>query len=161
MLELTYAVTEEVVDKMLQTANIPEEKRDIVQAIKDRSGNIPYMALLLIEAYKKKGNLQIENSDAVLSTILRGSGELTEQRLDVLRAISLFEPLGKDLGVSDEYDYVRKHCRIHNVNLRQDIVDNEFENTINDYEGRQLMEHEGSCIRIRLDLWQNGSPSHG
>lgn len=149
LLELTYAVTEEVVDKMLQTANIPEEKRDIVQAIKDRSGNIPYMALLLIEAYKKKGNLQIENSDAVLSTILRGSGELTEQRLDVLRAISLFEPLGKDLGVSDEYDYVRKHCRIHNVNLRQDIVDNEFENTINDYEGRQLMEHEGSCIRIR------------
>lgn len=149
LLELTYSDTEEVVDKMLQTANIPEEKRDIAQAIKDRSGNIPYMALLLIEAYKKKGNLQIDNSDAILSTILRGSGELTEQRINVLRAISLFEPLGKDNRVSDEYDYVRTHCRIHNVNLQQDIVDNEFENTVNDYEGRQLMEHEGSCIRIR------------
>lgn len=149
LLELTYDDTGEVVDKMVEAANIPADKQDIAQAIKDRSGRIPYMALLMIEAYRKKGTLAIEHSDAVLSAILSGDNALAEQKMDVLRAISLFEPLGKDGMVSDEYDYVRSQCRIHNVNLQQNVVDNEFENVIKDYELRQLLEHEGSCIRIR------------
>lgn len=149
LLELKYTDTEEVVDQMIAAVNFPEEKLEVAQAIKDRSGNIPYMAVLLINAYKSKRKLEIDNSDAVLSMILRGGKELSDQQMDVLRAISLFEPLGKDDGVSDEYDYVRKQCRIHNVNLPQDAVDNEFVNTIHDFERRQLMEHEGSCIRIR------------
>lgn len=149
LLELTYNDTEEVVDKLIEAANIPMEKQEMAVAIKERSGKIPYMAILLIDAYKKKGTLEIENSDAVLSAILSGKDKLDEQRLNVLRAISLFEPLGKDDGVSDEYVYISSQCRIHNVNLQQDIVDNEFANVIQDYKQRQLLEHEGSCIRIR------------
>ena len=149
LLELTYDDTGEVVDKMVEAANIPVDKQDVAQAILDRSGRIPYMALLLIEAYKKKGTLTIDNSDAVLNAILSGNSEITEQKMNVLRAISLFEPLGKDDGVSDEYDYISRQCRIHNVNQQQDVVDNEFANVIQDYEQRQLLEHEGSCIRIR------------
>lgn len=149
LLELTYDDTGEVVDKMVEVANIPVDKQDVAQAIVERSGRIPYMALLLIEAYKKKGTLTIDNSDAVLNAILSGNSEITELKMNVLRAISLFEPLGKDDGVSDEYDYISRQCRIHNVNLQQDVVDNEFANVIQDYEQRQLLEHEGSCIRIR------------
>lgn len=149
LLELTLSDTKEVVSKMIDSAKIPVEEHNVTQSIKERSGNIPGMVLLLINAYKSKRNFEIENSDAVLSAILRGDKELSNQQMDVLRAISLFEPLGKDNGVGDEYDYVRTHCKIHNVNLSQDVVDNEFVNTIQDFERRQLMEHEGSCIRLR------------
>lgn len=146
---LEYSDTEKVVDKMIEAANIPQNQQYIAQAIKDRSGNIPYMAVLLTSAYKKNGTLHIENSDSILSTILSGSEKLTNQSYDVLRAISLFDPLGKDGGFSDEYEYVSHQYQLHNVNLQQDAVDNEFSNTIHDFEQRQLMEHEGFCIRIR------------
>lgn len=147
--ELDYSITEDVVDKMIDNANIPQQEQRISQAIKNRSGNIPYMAILLIDAFKKKGNLSIDNPDKVLSEILQGKKELDEQSKDVLRAISLFEPLGKDHGVKDEYDYVTHSCKIHHIKQRQDIVDAGFADTIRDFENRQLIEHEGSCIRIR------------
>lgn len=149
VIRLEYSDTEKVVDKMIEAANIPQDMQYIAQAIKDRSGNIPYMAVLLISAFKKNGTLHIENSDSVLSTILSGSEQLTQERYDVLRAISLFEPLGKDSGVCDEYEYVSHQYKLHNVNLQQEAVDNQFANTIYDYEHRQLIEHEGYCIRIR------------
>lgn len=147
--ELDYSITKDVVDKMIDNANIPQQEQLISQAIKNRSGNIPYMAILLIDAFKKKGNLSIDNPDKVLSEILQGKKELDEQSKDVLRAISLFEPLGKDHGVKDEYDYVTHSCKIHHIKQRQDIVDAGFADTIRDFENRQLIEHEGSCIRIR------------
>lgn len=149
VIKLEYSDTEKVIDKMIEVANIPQDQQYISQAIKDRSGNIPYMAVLLISAFKKNGTLHIENSDSVLSTILSGSEQLSPERYDVLRAISLFEPLGKDGGVSDEYEYVSHQYKLHNVNQQQGAVDNEFANTIHDFEQRQLMEHEGFCIRIR------------
>lgn len=149
VIRLECSDTEKVIDKMVEAANIQQNMQYVAQAIKDRSGNIPYMAVLLISAFKKNGIFHIENSDSVLSTILTGSEQLTPERYDVLRAISLFEPLGKDSGVSDEYEYVSHQNKLHNVNLQQDAVDNEFVNTIHDFEQRQLIEHEGYCIRIR------------
>lgn len=52
--ELDYSITKDVVDKMIDNANIPQQEQLISQAIKNRSGNIPYMAILLIDAFKKK-----------------------------------------------------------------------------------------------------------
>lgn len=147
--ELDYTSTEEVVDKMIERANFPSNEQQIAQVIKDRSGGIPYMALLLIRAYQTKRNLEIENPDLVLSAILKGDNTLSEQTMDAIRAISLFEPLGKDDGVVDEYNYVTHSCMIHHIKQQQDVVDTEFTDVVRDYENRQLLEHEGSCIRIR------------
>ena len=147
--ELDYSSTEEIVDKMIEVSNIPQHEQQLVQIIKDRSGCIPYMALLLIRAYQAKGTLELENPDFVLSAILKGNNTLNEQTMDALRAISLFDPLGKDNGVGDEYEYVTHSYMIHHIKLQQNVVDTEFKDVVRDYENRQLLEHEGSCIRVR------------
>lgn len=147
--ELDYSSTEEVVDKMIETANIPQDEQQLAKAIKDRSGCIPYMAILLISAYKTKRNLEIDNPDLVLNAILKGNKTLSEQTMNALRTISLFDPLGKDNVVGDEYDYVTHSCIIHHIKQQQKVVDTEFMDVVRDYENRQLLEHEGSCIRIR------------
>lgn len=147
--EIDYSSTEEIVDKMIEAANIPQHEQQIAQAIKDRSGCIPYMALLLLRAYHAKGTLELENPDFVLSAILNGNNTLNEQTVDALRAISLFDPLGKDNGVCDEYEYVTHSYMIHHIKQQQNVVDTEFKDVVRDYENRQLLEHEGSCIRVR------------
>lgn len=147
--ELDYSSTEEIVDKMIEAANIPQHEQQIAQVIKDRSGCIPYMAILLVKAYRTKESLEIENQDLVLSAILKGNKTLDEQTMDALRAISLFDPLGKDNGVGDEYEYVTHSYLIHHIKQQQDVVDTEFKDVVRDYENRQLLEHEGSCIRVR------------
>lgn len=147
--ELDYLSTEEIVDKMIEAANIPKHEQQIAQVIKDRSGNIPYMAILLVKAYRTKESLEIENQDLVLSTILNGNKTLDEQTMDALRTISIFDPLGKDNGVGDEYEYVTHSYMIHHIKQQQNVVDTEFKDVVRDYENRQLLEHEGSCIRVR------------
>ena len=147
--ELDYSSTEEIVDKMIEASNIPQHEQQIAQVIKDRSGCIPYMAILLVKAYRTRGSLEIENQDSVLSAILKGDKDLGEQTIDALRAISLFDPLGKDNGVGDEYEYVTHSYLIHHIKQQQNVVDTEFKDVVRDYENRQLLEHEGSCIRVR------------
>ena len=51
--------------------SVPSAK-EIKEAIKERSGGIPYMALLMIEGYKKNQNLKIEKIDDILSALLEG-----------------------------------------------------------------------------------------
>ena len=147
--ELDYSSTKDIVDKMIDVANIPQQEQHVVQIIKDRSGCIPYMAILLIKAYQTKRNLEIDNPDLVLNAILTGNHTLREQTMDALRAISLFDPLGMDDGVGDEFGFVTHSCMIHHIKQEQNVVDTEFQDVIKDYEIRQLLEHEGSCIRIR------------
>lgn len=147
--ELDYLSTEEIVDKMIEASNISQHDQQIAQVIKDRSGCIPYMAILLVKAYRTTGTLELENPDFVLSAILKGNNSLNEQSMDALRAISLFDPLGKDNGVGDEFEYVTHSYMIHHIKQQQNVVDTEFKDVVRDYENRQLLEHEGSCIRVR------------
>lgn len=147
--ELDYSSTEEIVDKMIEASNISQHEQQIAQIIKDRSGCIPYMAILLVKAYRTTGTFELENPDFVLSAILKGNNKLNEQTMDALRAISLFDPLGKDNGVGDEFEYVTHSYMIHHIKQQQNVVDTEFKDVVRDYENRQLLEHEGSCIRIR------------
>lgn len=147
--ELDYSITEEIVDKMIEASNISQHEQQIAQVIKDRSGCIPYMAILLVKAYRTTGTLELENPDFVLNAILKGNNTLSEQTMDALRAISLFDPLGKDNGVGDEFEYVTHSYMIHHIKQQQNVVDTEFKDVVRDYENRQLLEHEGSCIRVR------------
>lgn len=147
--ELDYSSTEEIVDKMIEASNISQHEQQIAQIIKDRSGCIPYMAILLVKAYRTTGTFELENPDFVLSAILKGNNTLNEQTIDALRAISLFDPLGKDNGVGDEFEYVTHSYMIHHIKQQQNVVDTEFKDVVRDYENRQLLEHEGSCIRVR------------
>ena len=147
--KLDYAITEEIVDKMIAAEEPISKNEYLSEAIKSRSGNIPYMTVLLILAYKKNHTLQIDNADEVLSSILRGKEPLDDNKEKVLKAISLFDPLGYDGGIQDEYDFVTHNSKLHHLALNQEPINLQFEDTINEYSKRQLIEKEGFCMRVR------------
>ena len=67
---MKYDDTEEIVDKLIARETVLDGKDNIKALIKERSGNIPYMAILMIDAYKRNGNLQIENKNQVRTALL-------------------------------------------------------------------------------------------
>lgn len=167
LFELGYEDTEPVVETMIERDALINSNEVIKNTIKQYSGNIPLMAKLLIEAYRKTSTLNIENPDSVLQHFIQGSETENKYKIEVLRAISLFEPLGCDGDLEDEFDFLINSDTIHRIPDDVDVVRKYFHNTIEDFERRELLEHAGGCIRIRpipLAEWltsqwiqQNGS----
>ena len=167
LFELGYEDTEPVVEAMIEQDALIKSNEVIKNAIKQYSGNIPLMAKLLIEAYRKTSTLNIENPDLVLHHFIQGSETQNNYQIEVLRAISLFEPLGFDGDLQDEFDFLINSDTIHRIPDDVGVVRKYFHNTIEDFERRVLLEHSGGCIRIRpipLAEWltsqwiqQNGS----
>ena len=144
-----YTITEEIVDKMIAAEESISANHYLAQAIKDRSGNIPYMTILLILAYKKNNTLQIDNPGETLSSILKGNEPLDENKEKALLALSLFDPLGYEGGLIDEYNFIINNCKIHHIPLDQESVNVLFKDTITEYYNRQLVEKDGYCLRVR------------
>lgn len=144
-----YTMTEEIVDKMIAAEEVIAGNPYLAQAIKARSGNIPYMTILLILAYKKNNTLQIDNPSETLSSILRGSEPLDENKEKVLLSLSLFDPLGCESAIKDEFDFVLHNSKIHHIPLEQELVNILFKDTISEYLNRQLIEKDGYCLRVR------------
>lgn len=144
-----YTMTEEIVDKMIAAEEVIAGNPYLAQAIKARSGNIPYMTILLILAYKKNNTLQIDNPGETLSSILRGSEPLDENKEKVLLSLSLFDPLGCESAIKDEFDFVLHNSKIHHIPLEQELVNILFKDTISEYLNRQLIEKDGYCLRVR------------
>lgn len=147
--ELGYEDTEPVVEAMIERDALINSNEVIKNTIKQYSGNIPLMAKLLIEAYRKTSTLNIENPDFVLQHFIQGSETQNNYQIEALRAISLFEPLGFDGDVQDEFDFLINSNTIHRIPEDVDVVRRFFHNTIEDFERRELLEHSGGCIRIR------------
>lgn len=149
LINLDYNDTKEVVEQMLAMDTNIQGNEYLINAIRERSGNIPYMTVLLLEAYRKNKNLSIDNADEVLGTILSGNEPIEENQGKVLKTLSLFDPLGCENDIGDEYDYVTQQYKIHHIALEREVVDGLFTDTIKDYLNRQLIEKDGYCIRLR------------
>lgn len=147
--ELGYEDTEYVVDKMIERDPLVNSNGIIKDIVKKQSGNIPLMAKLLIDAYNKTRTLNIEDPDSALVYLIEGSETQNQYKLEVLRAISLFDPLGYDDAIKDEFEFVLNNEKIHRINNDQLIIKTAFINTIEDFEKRELIEHSGGCLRIR------------
>lgn len=146
---LTYDDTEEIIDKMIARESFLEQLPRVAQAIKERSGRIPYMALLLLRAYKKNKTLKLEEPETILSTLLSGTEALDLDKLKAMKSLALFSPLGYEGSLKEEYEFVVKSKRVHHINLDPQIVKNAFRDTVTDFEFRQLIERFGDCIRVR------------
>lgn len=149
VLELEYKDTEEIVDKLIQREQIADEITRML--IKERSGNIPLMALHLINAYKKNGNFEIDEKNTILPKLLNGSSRTTldENKEKIIRSLALFEPLGYQGDVSDEFDFVSSEGDIHKIRMDQKNIDGLFKDNIDYYLGLQILEINGKCIHVR------------
>ncbi len=165
VLILDYHETGDIIDKILNRENILKEKEELKSFIKKRSGNIPYMAVLMVDAYKKCGNVNISNKD-LLHCLLNSAGKLNDNQEKAVKALSLFEPLGIRDRVSDEYDYVKHSFKLHKIAKNQDIIDKTFENTIRTLRSCQLLEIAGHCLHMRprplaewlTETWMEDNP---
>ena len=137
-----------VIDKILKDSPITSNQSDLADRIKVLCGDIPYMVILMLQAYRDNHSLHIDSREEVLSALLN-SASLTDDQWHVLNSVAMFDPLGKDGSVGDEYEYVTHNRNIHHIAKKQEIVDLLFKDTLRDYEKRQLIEHDGMCIRVR------------
>ncbi|WP_278718223.1 metallophosphoesterase [Bacteroides caecimuris] len=149
ILELNYKDTEGVVDAMIERDESLRERPEIKEAIRDRCGGIPYMALLMIKAYKENQNLNIENTNDILTILLNGGGPIEDVTSRSMEAISLFEPLGYAGNYSDEFNWICNTPVIHHIYQDEKIVKQSLKDTVRDFQRRQLIEEDGPCIRIR------------
>lgn len=149
ILELKYEDTKIVIDGMIKKEDSLKDRPEIIEAIKERSGGIPYMALLMIDAYKKNQNLKIEKIDDILSILMDGGKRIEMNTSKSMEALSLFEPLGYKNNYSDEYDWVCNTPIIHHLHLDKENAKNTIDDTIREFLSRQLIEEDGPCIRIR------------
>ena len=138
-----------VVSAMISREDLMMDMPGISKLIEEKSGDIPYMTKLMLNAYKADRTLSIEDPDKVLTAILQGHRAITEEQRKVMNAISLFEPLGRSGPVKDELAFVINSRAAHHIQLNQDTVANVFNDTIEDYVKRQLIEVAGDCLRIR------------
>lgn len=150
LIQFEYDEAKEVVNKLIENEKGFTQDEKIVGIIKEYAGNIPYMAVLLIDAYRNSGTLRIYNSDTLLEDLLRGRNRKNENQEKVLKSIALFNPLGYSDPVDDEYKYVKNNSNIHHIIADQNNVDVVFSDTINIFlKKRKLIEYKGNCIRIR------------
>ena len=149
VLELNYEDTASVVKTMIDNEESLKDRPEIKEAIKERSGGIPYMALLMIEGYKKNQNLKIEKIDDILSALLEGGKSIEKFTSKSMEAISLFEPLGYKDNYSDEYDWIRNTPVINHLSLDKETSKCTLDDMVRDFLSRQLIEEDGPCIRIR------------
>lgn len=149
ILELKYEDTEIVVETMLDKEDSLKDRPEIKEAIQERSGGIPYMALLMIEGYKKNQNLKIERIDDILSALLEGDKSIEKFTSKSMEAMSLFEPLGYKYNYSDEYDWICNTPVINHLLLDKETSKCTLDDTVREFLSRQLIEEDGPCIRIR------------
>ncbi|MDE6697071.1 MAG: metallophosphoesterase, partial [Muribaculaceae bacterium] len=149
ILELKYEDTEYVVETMLDKEDSLKDRPEIKEAIKERSGGIPYMALLMIEGYKKNQNIKIEKIDDILSALLEGGKSIEKFASKSMEAISLFEPLGYKDNYSDEYEWICNTPVINHLSLDKETSKCTLDDTVREFLSRQLIEEDGPCIRIR------------
>lgn len=150
LLQFEYDEAKEVVKKLIDKEKGVALDETGAGIILEYAGNIPYMAVLLIDAYKNRGTLRIDNSDTLLEDLLRGRNHKNENQEKVLKSIALFNPLGYSDPVNDEYEYVKNNSSIHHIIANQNNVDVAFGDTINIFlNKRKLIEYKGNCIRIR------------
>lgn len=150
VITLDYKQTGDIVDKILikdPYLNTLEKKEAVISLIKYYSGDIPFMAFLLIDTYRKYGDVLLRNANDVLPKLL---GDPTKDEIKVLRAISIFKLLGYFGDYQKEFEVVKSDINIHHIErLREDQIDYIFNQTIEKYHRQQLIEFLTYWINVR------------
>lgn len=145
--KLEYSDTADVVKSYIENTVYLKKKVEIQEFIKRYSGDIPYMAFLLVDSYKQLGAVKLNGGDELLNKLLQ-TGE--NDRILALATLALFQPLGYSEHFKDEYEFV-----IHNNNITlqydksNDSIEYLFDSVIKEYKQKQLIEQPSYWINVR------------
>ena len=143
-------IVEENIDR-----NIPE---DIKQKIILHSGNIPFMAMLLVTAYNKSEGVYYTIDETLLDHLLDINGQHPKEQRIAMRTLALFQPLDFDNGNSEVARFLINSDNFTPIeaSLNRELL---FKNIINNLYERNLIDLDSSYINVRpqpLAIWLVG-----
>lgn len=137
---------QEVVDKILKRFNVL--KNDELNRIKEFSDGIPLMAELLVKGLQNGHDIG-DLGDIQLISKMLGCDQDSDDR-KVLQSLSLFDYLGHENERRDEMVFVATTHSITSINRSSDdLLINLFDETIEKYIKRTILEKRGRQIGIR------------
>lgn len=139
----------EVIDSLIERSGIPNE--DVKLMIKEYSEGIALMAIELINAYKRIGEVTILPDKKIwLNQLLDSTGTVTIENRKVLDVIALFNPLGYLDNKADELDYVMQRPNMHHIGTANiGMVGEIFSQTITEFRQRRLLEVRANSLNVR------------
>ena len=144
-------VVESIIDQNL-TRKITQEQRNYLIY---HSGNIPFMALLLVQAFNKLQSIT-DNFDRDLKEhLLDIKGENPAEQRHAMRTLSLCQPLEYADGNAEQFIFLRDSDNFTPiaVNVNRKIL---FKTVINRLKERNLIESDSIFINLRpqpLAIW--------
>lgn len=139
----------EVIDSLIERSGITNE--DVKLKIKEYSEGIALMAIELIDAYKKIGEVTIlPDKISWLNILLDSTGSVSRENRKVLDVIALFNPLGYVDNKANELEYVMQRPNIHHIGTaNMDMVSEIFSQTISEFQQRRLLEVRANSLNVR------------
>ena len=131
-----------------------EEDRFICESIKNLSDGYPYMAILLVDAYKRNGTVNVEDVEFLIKKIL---GNNSEETLNVLKCLALFQPLGVK-PPHQQLDTILKSDVLTGIDKDENKRADLFDKIIDHFRG-EIIEESSGWLTVRplpLAIWLVG-----
>ena len=147
-------VVERIIDNNL-TCSINGENR---QKLIIHSGGIPFMALLLTQAYNKTSEIGVINNSVLIEHLLDLHEENTNNQRIAMRTIALLQPFDYAGGNSETAKYLIENNKFTPIvdNINRQVL---FDKVVKHLKERNLLEEDASYINMRpqpLAIWLVG-----
>ena len=156
MVEVVSKETKEMVDNYIeQRIYHTEQNRFICERIKEMSDGYPQMAILLANAYEKKGKIGVDDVEILMEVLI---GKQNDDQMKVLKCLSLFQPLGYRAPVKEQFDAVIGNSILTGMYGSEGERRDTFDRWINHFNG-EIVETSSSWLNVRplpLAIWLMG-----
>ena len=156
MVEVVSKETKAMVDDYIeQRICHTEQDRFICERIKEMSDGYPQMAILLANAYEKKGKIGVDDVEILLEVLI---GKQNDDQMKVLKCLSLFQPLGYRAPVKEQFDAVIGNSILTGMYGSEGECRDTFDRWINHFNG-EIVETSSSWLNVRplpLAIWLMG-----
>lgn len=156
MVEIFSSDTKEMVDQYIQNRVYHgDQDRFICDCIKEMADGYPQMAILLTDAYEKKGSIGVDDVEILMEELL---GKNDDGQMKALKCLSLFQPLGYRPPVEEQYNAVLGNSILTGMYGSIDERKDTFDRCINHFKG-EIVEVGSSWLNVRplpLAIWLIG-----
>jgi hypothetical protein len=147
-------VVERIIDNNL-TRSISGENR---QKLIIHSGGIPFMALLLTQAYNKTSEIGVINNSVLIEHLLDLHEENANNQRIAMRTIALLQPFDYAGGNSETAKYLIENNKFTPIvdNINRQVL---FDKVVKHLKERNLLEEDATYINMRpqpLAIWLVG-----
>ena len=148
------SIVERIVDDNLARTITEENRKNLIE----HSGDIPFMALLLTQAYNKSQEVGRIDNSVLIEHLLDLHAENANNQRIAMRTIALLQPFDYAEGKSETAKYLIENDKFTPIveNIRRSVL---FDKVVKHLKERNLLEEDASFINMRpqpLAIWLVG-----